>query len=243
VIEGNDIVSLAERSDGVLLTGTVQPGASGIAVSWGGFSGAAAVSGGAWSIAVAAGQVPADGVTTVTATLTGSGGGAAESRQVVVDTTAPAAPIVAPIAGDDSISWLERAAGVEIRGTTEPGTSVSVALGAEAKVAQVSGSAWSVSFTAAEIAPGPGLAALSVSAYDAANNPSAATTRTITLEGLLGASAAPDQGGIDAFAGSSLDPGATVGLATPSGLSGPSWLSGPMSILVTDDTQPQSLIA
>src|SRR5690606_37458442 len=100
--EGDDIVNLAERGDGVMLGGTVQAGASGMEVNWGGFSGAAMVSGAIWSLALPASQVPADGGTTLTATVTGPGGGADASRQVVVDTIAPAAPAVNPVTGDDA---------------------------------------------------------------------------------------------------------------------------------------------
>lgn len=189
VVEGNDVVNLAERANGVPLSGTVQAGAPGVNVTWGGFSGAALVSGTSWSVDVPAGQVPADGVTTVTATITGAGGGAAATRAVTVDTVAPAAPVVNPVTtiGPDSISLLEELVGVSVSGTAEANSIVIVQLGIESRVVTAGANgAWTTDtpagrFTEAEIPASTPLPLL-VTATDAANNSSTATQRSIVVE-------------------------------------------------------------
>ena len=194
-VEGDNVVSAAERADGVPLSGTVQAGVAGVSVAWGTFSGAATVSGTSWSLNVPAGQVPADGNTTVTATITGGGGGASATRAVVVDTTPPAAPIVDPIVtnignvGDprpDSISLAEEQVGVFVTGSAEAGSKVIVELGIVSRLVTAgSDGKWStaaVPFTDADIPNNSSTLLLRSSATDAAGNSSTLTSRTITVE-------------------------------------------------------------
>jgi len=183
LVAGDDVVSGAERSAGVVLSGTVQPGVSAVAVGWGGFSGQAAVTGSNWSIAVPAAQVPADGATTVIATIAGVGGGASQSRPVIVDTTGPATAI-APVTGDDLISFIERGSGFTISGTSEPNASVTVSLGGRAQtvIANAAG-AWETGlYGGLDLPPLGGPAQVTATATDRFGNQGPPQARVIQVE-------------------------------------------------------------
>jgi len=182
-VAGDDVVNGAERSAGVVLSGTVQPGVTAVEVGWGGFSGQAAVAGSSWSIAVPSAQVPADGATTVIATIAGVGGGASQTRAVAVDTTGPATAI-APVTGDDLISFLERGSGFTISGTSEPNASVTVSLGGRAQtvIANAAG-AWETGlYGGLDLPPLGGPAQVTATATDRFGNQGPPQARTIQVE-------------------------------------------------------------
>ncbi len=174
-VEGDDVVNAAERADGVTLSGTIQAGVSGVSVQWGSFSGEAQISGTNWSVAVLADQVPGDGNTTVVATILGTGGGAFNSRPVVVDATPPATPVVGNVS-DGAIEPIEQTVGFEITGTTEAGTAVSVnvsfAPGGTALPLQavVMGTTWTATVGALSVPSGTSEVTVTATAFDAAGN-------------------------------------------------------------------------
>lgn len=78
----DNIVSSAEKSAGVTISGTTNAAdASSVIVSWGGKEKTAAVAGGVWSVTYASTDVPADGTTQVTATVSDAAGNAAVPAQ------------------------------------------------------------------------------------------------------------------------------------------------------------------
>jgi hypothetical protein len=73
-VETNDVVTAAEASDGVTISGTAAASAT-VAVSWGTVNKSTTASGGgAWTVTYAAGEVPSPGSTTVAATASNSNG-------------------------------------------------------------------------------------------------------------------------------------------------------------------------
>ena len=140
-------------------------------------------------IAAGYADVPVSGVSegshTFNAQLVDQAGlssGPSAGLTVTVDRTAPGAPAVTVVAGDDVISSTDSGALV-ISGAVEPGVSVSLTLGGTARAAAVSGGNWSYTVTAADIAAmGQGAETLSVTATDAAGNASAAGERTIFID-------------------------------------------------------------
>ena len=191
LVEGDNIVNAAERADGVILSGTVQAGSPGVSVTWGAFSAAATISGTSWNLAVPIAQVPADGQTTVTATIAGTGGGASATRGVTIDTAPPPTPVVALVTGDDIINLTDRGpAGFSVQGlagSTEAGAIVIVELGTAVRVVTAGASgAWTTApFFNADISPLTTPIQLAVTATDAANNSSAPATRSIVVEGAI----------------------------------------------------------
>ena len=183
LVEGDDRVSAAERADGVVLSGTVQAGAPGVTVTWGGFSQTVVPSGTTWQVTVPAAQVPADGTTEVRATIAVSGGPSA-SRPVVVDTTPPAAPTIAAVEGDNRVTVAEAADGVVISGRSEANATIEIAWGTTSRTATADASGnWSANFTTVpQVATGGAATQVSAVAVDQAGNRGAAATASVFVE-------------------------------------------------------------
>jgi hypothetical protein len=184
-VELDNVVSAAERDDGVVLSGTVQPGVTAVNVAWGGFSGAADVAGANWSIMVPAGQVPGDGATTVVATIAGPGGGASQGKPVTVDTTGPATAIAA-VTGDDVISVLE-STGFTVSGTTEANATVVVTLGIRSQVVTANAAgAWETGlYGAFDLPVGGGEVSVTATATDPYGNQGPPQIRTLQVQSPL----------------------------------------------------------
>ena len=182
-VEGDDRVSAAERADGVVLSGTVQAGAPGVTVTWGGFSQTVTPTGTTWQVTVPAAQVPADGATSVSAAVAAPGA-PATARPVTVDTTPPAAPTIAAIEGDNRVTVAEAADGVTISGRSEANASIEVTWGTTTRstTADASGN-WSVSYTTVPaVAVGGANTQVSAIATDEAGNRGTAATATVFVE-------------------------------------------------------------
>jgi RsaA N-terminal domain/Peptidase M10 serralysin C terminal/Bacterial Ig-like domain len=109
------------------------------------------------------------------------GGGFAAGQSFTIDNTAPAAPTIATVAGDDTISASE-VSGLTLTGTIEAGAGVALTVGGVAKTAAVSGTTWSYAVTQADIdAWGAGTKTIAVTATDAAGNVGATATHTVTI--------------------------------------------------------------
>ncbi|MGE3926199.1 MAG: Ig-like domain-containing protein [Lautropia sp.] len=151
LVAGDDVVSAAERAANIVISGTVQAGAPGVTVTWGSFSGAAAITGTTWRITVPAARVPGDGDVAVNAAITGSPG-QATSRPVHIDVTAPTAPVIGVVESDDRVTLAERADGVVISGTAQANARSAVSLGGHAASTDANASgAWSVSYAAGDV--------------------------------------------------------------------------------------------
>ncbi len=182
LVAGDDTINAAEA--GSTLTGTNQLGST-VALGIGGNTRAATVTGTTWSYTLVAADITAmgQGAETLSATQTDGAGNtsAAITRNITVDTIAPAAPTISLVAGDDIVNAAE--AGSTITGTNEAGATVALSLGGNTRAATVTGTTWSYSLVAADItAMGQGAETLSATQTDGAGNTSAAGTRTISVD-------------------------------------------------------------
>lgn len=159
-VASDNIVNAAEAAAGVAVSGTAEAGST-VTVTWGTTSKTAtADASGKWSVSFAAGEVPADGNTTISATARDAAGNTsvAGTHPVTVDTTAPGAPTAT--AGVDG----------SVTGTAEAGSTVK--LGSATVTADASGH---YEFAAGTLASGT---TGSVTATDAAGNTSPAKSVT-----------------------------------------------------------------
>jgi len=176
-IEGDNVINEVERSDGVSLTGTVEPGST-VMVQLGGATQAAIVdSAGNWQVNFAAGSIPQgtyDAPITVTATDP-AGNVEVINDQVRVDTDADLTVNPSQTA-DDVVNAVERAAGVTLNGTAEPGSTVQVVLQGVTQTAAVDGNGnWVTTFDAATLPEGTYNASATITATDPAGNTSTLT--------------------------------------------------------------------
>ncbi len=96
---------------------------------------------------------------------------------VTLDGTAPAAPVLAVVAGDDVVNGAERQGGVTVAGTAEAGASVAVTWGATTLTATAGANGqFSVPFQPTQV-PADGNVAIRAVATDAAGNESAPGSR------------------------------------------------------------------
>ncbi|MGE0312098.1 MAG: beta strand repeat-containing protein [Lautropia sp.] len=153
-IATDNAVNGAEKQAGVTVSGTAEANGT-VLVSWGGLQKVATVNAaGAWSTSFAAGEVPADGATVVTAVARDAAGNSAPAatRAVQVESQGPALSI-ATVAGNNVVNAAE-AASVVVSGTTAPGAAVTVNWNGVAKPATAgTDGAWSVAYTGAEVPP------------------------------------------------------------------------------------------
>jgi len=183
-LEGDDVVNAAERADGVILTGTTDPGAT-VIVQMGGQSVTATVAAsGAWSAAFAASALP-EGETSIVATANATdaaGNIASATRSVVVDTTTFVTVETATVEGDGIINRAERGDGFVLTGTAEAGAVVEVSVEdyTVTTVADASGN-WSAQFRRADAPLGESIRAVTATATDIAGN-TATTTSTIRVD-------------------------------------------------------------
>ncbi|MBI1240322.1 MAG: hypothetical protein GC195_01645, partial [Nostoc sp. RI_552] len=198
VISGNDIVNANEAPEGFSITGTGEAGAT-LTLNFS--SGGTLASGntlvvpanGNWSVPITAADVTAfgQGAETITATQTDLAGNdsLSTSRSIEVDTVAPSAPVINPIAGDNIVNATEATRNLSIRGTGEAGAILKLSFsssGIADKTVVVSGNnRWSIALTPQEIAVfGEGQQVITATQTDAAGNTSPAATRTITVDTL-----------------------------------------------------------
>lgn len=173
-VEGDDVVNFAEASDGVVLTGTSDPFQM-VDVTMNGVSMTVQTDAtGIWrapfaAFQVAAGTYDAD----ITATITDSAGNTlTRTDSVHVDTEVlNFASTVDTVTADNVINAVERAAGVSLTGTTEPGGSVTVVIEGQSYTANVDGSGnWSISLGAAQLPEGETTVTAQILTTDAVGN-------------------------------------------------------------------------
>lgn len=196
-VTGDNFLNASEVTSDVVISGSAEAGAS-VSFTFGTISRTltADASTGVWTTTIASGDLPSDGVTNVQVTATGGSGvqSAAATQAVTIDTAAPVAPSVAAFGGDGVINAAEAAAGIDITGTGEPGSTITVDIptGSNAangqttlavKTSTVDGSGnWSVSFTGPELPAVDGPFTVSATQTDQAGNTSPAGTATFTLD-------------------------------------------------------------
>lgn len=177
-IEGDNVVNGSERSDGVTLTGTVEPGST-VVVQLGNATETATVdAAGNWSVDFAAsdiaqGSYDAD----ITVTATDAAGNTSEiSDTLTIDTEVTPFTADSSQTDDDVLNVAERAAGLTMTGTVEAGSSVEVNIGGVTRAATVDADGnWSAAFDADDLPEGDTTATAEITATDAAGN-----TQTLT---------------------------------------------------------------
>ncbi|UWQ49005.1 hypothetical protein K3720_13895 [Leisingera caerulea] len=177
-IEGDNVVNNTEHSDGVTLTGTVEPGST-VVVQLGSATETATVDAdGNWSVDFAAsdiaqGSYEAD----ITVTATDAAGNTSEiSDTLTIDTEVSPFTADSSQTDDDVLNVAERAAGLTMTGTVEAGSSVEVTIGGVTRAATVDADGnWSAAFDADDLPDGDTTATAEITATDAAGN-----TQTLT---------------------------------------------------------------
>jgi hypothetical protein len=187
-VANDNIVSAAELS-GLVLTGTVGTGVASVALNIGSWSAAAVVTNGTWSYTLSAADAAAvgvDGAKILVATAAlANGQTAASARGILVDMTAPAAPTIDVISGNDSINAAEKLAGVVISGTAEAKSSIALIWeGAKFSTQADLAGRWTLTVPADQV-PSKGDTNVSVVATDVNNNVGTAVTRNVAIDATL----------------------------------------------------------
>ncbi|WP_415921137.1 Ig-like domain-containing protein [Tateyamaria sp. SN6-1] len=172
------VINAAEHTNGLVVTGVVEPGSS-VVVALGGASVNAVVAAdGTWTASFASNQIPTGTYSAqMTATATDAAGNTSSTTQAVnVDTEASVLTIAGPIEGDDIINEAEASDGVLLSGNADPGALVSVTMQGvtHQAVANQSG-VWQAFFAANEITPGTYEAQITATTTDAAGNTATAS--------------------------------------------------------------------
>ncbi len=188
-VGGTDgVINAAERlaGGGMLLTGTTEVGSTSVVVDLNGQAVNATVeAAGNWTAVFSAGQV-AEGTYNATATVTATdraGNVASTSGTVRVDTEVVPFAMTNGGGGADSVgSAAEVAAGIDLGGQVETGSTVVVTFDGIAHAANVDGAGnWSLTIPPAAIRGGTYDAAISVTATDVAGN-SETITDTLAID-------------------------------------------------------------
>jgi large repetitive protein len=220
-IGGDGIINALEAGAGVMLTGTAEPGAS-VSVSLGGITRTASVApNGAWVVHWPTADIPA-GETTQPITVTATdraGNTASTSGSVEIDTIVRNfTPATGPELADGVIAGPERAGGLTLTGTTEPGASVTVQFAGATRAASVApDGSWSVTFAEGSIPSGEYPTTLTTTTIDRAGNISSASESVAvdTVAGQLTLSAAPIEIDDVVNAAERADGVTVLGTATP----------------------------
>ena len=186
-IAGDGVISAAERTAGLVLSGMTEAGCSvRIATGTGAAVTATADNAGAWSATLASANLPRTGNVTFTITSSDAAGNTATvTRTAAVDTAAPSLIVTQTndnIAGDGLINAAERTTGVTLSGTTEASRSVSIATGTGSSLSVTAdeAGAWSASVPSDSL-PESGTVTFTVTSSDAAGN-TATVTRSAAVD-------------------------------------------------------------
>lgn len=177
-VEGDDVVNESEHSDGVTLTGTVEPGST-VMVQLGSATTAATVdANGNWSASFAATEIAEgsyDAAVVVTAT-DAAGNVDTITDTLAIDTEVTPFTVEEDQTADDVLNLAEHAAGLTMTGTVEPGSTVNVTIQGVTHAATVDASGnWSATFASNELASGSYDTSAQITATDPAGN-----TQTLT---------------------------------------------------------------
>ena len=183
-VSTNNIINGAEKQAGVSVSGTAVANGK-VVVQWGAASKTVDADGaGNWSTLFGASDIPADGSTAITATVTNGIGNtsvASSPRTVLIDTVV-AAPSIATVSGDGRVNAAEKTAGVTVSGLAEANSTVAVSWGTKVEtVSSNKDGQWSANFSSANI-PADGSATISVSVTDAVGNKSNVVNTTVVID-------------------------------------------------------------
>ena len=185
-VTADNTVNGAEATAGFNITGTGTANAS-ISITLQGVTKAVTVSAdGKWTLSWAAGTLTAGEYdATISATSTDAAGNVKTASHVMrVDTSTTVAFASTPVEGDNVVNGTERADGVTLTGTAQPGATVAVEWNGTTLPATVAANgSWTVTFSAASLPTGmlPVATTATVTAQDAAGN-TASATKTVTFD-------------------------------------------------------------
>lgn len=180
VIAGNDVVSAGEAAAGVTVSGVAEPGNS-VSIAWGSTTRTvSASSAGTYSTVFSAGELPADGTSSVRVVATNAEGNSSAdaTRAVSVDRILPSLTL-ATVTGDNVLTYPERSAGVTVGGTVESGSAVVITWGSATRSVNASGGSYSAYFDAASL-PASGTSSVTARATDLAGN-SVSASQTVSV--------------------------------------------------------------
>lgn len=188
---GDGTVNGAEQAGGVTLVGTAQAGAT-VAVTMNGYTVSVIAGGnGSWSADFAAYQVPTGELQAPVSVVATDAAGNTSTTNGTVDIDTYVNTLThsgAPIAGDNVINGTEHGAAINLNGTVEVGSSVTVTMGGVTLVASVDGAGnWSVTYPAGTLPTGEYTTQMVVNATDAAGNTSSMSESVMvdTTAGIL----------------------------------------------------------
>ncbi|MEO0502460.1 MAG: Ig-like domain-containing protein, partial [Pseudomonadota bacterium] len=184
-VEGDGTINADEAGDGVVLTGTAQPGAT-VEVTFGAVTQSATVdAAGNWSASFDASAIPSgEYEAAVSAVATDANGNSATATGTVqVDTLVNSLGFTSTSGGADGvINAAEHTNGMVVTGVVEPGSSVIVALGGASVNAVVAADGtWTATFSSDQLATGTYSAQMTATATDAAGNTSS-TTQAVNVD-------------------------------------------------------------
>ncbi|ETW13456.1 hypothetical protein ATO8_05486 [Roseivivax marinus] len=188
-VEGDGVVNAAERSDGVTLTGAGEPGAT-VVVEMNGASRTVTVAAdGSWAVDFDATDLPeGEQIVTIRATAIDAAGNTETAEgEIDVDTLVRNFAIDGGIGGADGVvNAAERAAGLTVTGTTEPGATVTLSLNGTTAEAEVAADgSWTATFPSGGVPRGELTATLDATSTDRAGN-TETVTRAVVIDTVAG---------------------------------------------------------
>ena len=185
-VGGDDVISGAERSGGITLTGMAEPGATVEVTFEGTTRTVTANSSGQWSAPYSAAEIPA-GTSSSTVSVRATdvlGNTATATHDLRIDTeVVPLTRETLSAGSDNVVNQAESARGLTITGTVEAGSTVMVQFGTGAPhAATVAGNGtWSVAIPTGDIPAGEASATMTVTATDAYGN-TAVHTEAVAID-------------------------------------------------------------
>lgn len=175
-VSNDDWVNAWEKQDGVTINGWAEAGST-VLLEWGDARKEVLVDAtGRWQTIFLNHEVPPDGPTRLSAIVINTAGyvSASTTRTVAIDTTEPTEPTLDPVSGDNRITAAEKAAGLTLSGSADPGSEVYLNLVGHTihwkrVIADTTGK-WRATLTSNEIPDGTFV--IAPQAFDQAGNPS-----------------------------------------------------------------------
>ncbi len=170
----DSVINIAEAAQGLVMTGTTEPGSTVIVSMNGASHNATVAADGTWTVSFTSSEIPSGTtVTTMTAVATDAAGNLDTiNRDVVIDRDAGVLTISPqPVEGDDVVNAAEASDGVVLTGTSNPGASVLVTMAGVSHTVTANGAGdWQANFSSAEVAPGVYTAQITATTTDSAGN-------------------------------------------------------------------------
>ncbi|MGC1502772.1 MAG: Ig-like domain-containing protein [Sulfitobacter sp.] len=168
------VINTAEAAQGLVMTGTTEPGST-VLVTFGGSTQTATVAAnGSWTVNFASNTIPAGEQTAVMTAVATDIAGNVETitRNVEIDRDGGILTISpAPVEGDDIINHAEASDGVVLTGTSNANAVVTVTMGGVSKTVNADSTGnWTAYYSNADVTPGVYTAQIAATTTDAAGN-------------------------------------------------------------------------